>query len=119
MSPNSARKPSEAARVAEVLVRTGLALASAPGLDPLLQILADSARELVGARYGALGVINAEGTGLEDFITSGLTPEQRATMGALPTGHGILGLLVRDARPLRIHDLRQHPESVGVPVNRE
>lgn len=117
MSPNSARKPSEAARVAEVLVRTGLALATAPGLDPLLQILADSARELVGARYGALGVINAEGTGLEDFITSGLTAEQRAKMGALPTGHGILGLLVRDARPLRLHDLREHPDSVGVPAN--
>ena len=117
MSPNSARKPSEAARVAEILVRSGLALASAPGLDALLQILADSARELVRARYGALGVINAEGTGLEDFITSGLTPEQRSKMGALPTGHGILGLLVRDARPLRLHDLREHPDSAGVPAN--
>jgi signal transduction histidine kinase len=117
VSPNGARKPSEAARVAEILVRSGLALASAPGLDSLLQILADSARELVRARYGALGVINAEGTGLEDFITSGLTAEQRAKMGALPTGHGILGLLVRDARPLRLHDLREHPDSVGVPAN--
>lgn len=117
MSPGSARKPGEAARVADILVRTGLALASASALDALLQILADSARELVGARYGALGVINAEGTGLEDFITSGLTPERRAKMGALPTGHGILGLLVRDARPLRLHDLREHPDSVGVPKN--
>jgi signal transduction histidine kinase len=117
VTPNSARKPSEAARVAEILVRSGLALASAPGLDALLQILADSARELVRARYGALGVINAEGTGLEDFITSGLTPEQREKMGALPTGHGILGLLVRDARPLRLHDLREHPDSAGVPAN--
>ena len=108
---------SEPARVAEVLVRTGLALASASGLDDLLQILADSARELVDARYGALGVINAEGTGLEDFITSGLTAEQRAKMGALPTGHGILGLLVRDSRPIRLHDLRDHPDSVGVPKN--
>lgn len=117
MSPNTLRKPGEAARVADVLVRTGLALASAADLDALLQILADSARELVDARYGALGVINAEGTGLEDFITSGLSAEQRAKMGALPTGHGILGLLVRDARPLRLHDLRDHPESVGVPKN--
>ena len=108
---------SEPARVAEVLIRTGLALASAHDLDSLLQILADSARELVDARYGALGVINAEGTGLADFITSGLTPEQRAKMGALPTGHGILGLLVRDSRPIRLHDLRDHPDSVGVPKN--
>lgn len=111
------RQPGEAARVADVLVRTGLALASTSDLDQLLQILADSARELVDARYGALGVINAEGTGLEDFITSGLTAEQRATMGALPTGHGILGLLVRDSRPIRLHDLRDHPDSVGVPAN--
>ena len=114
---SEASQRSEPARVADVLVRTGLALASASDLDTLLQILADSARELVEARYGALGVINAEGTGLEDFITSGLTAEQRARMGALPTGHGILGLLVRDSRPIRLHDLRDHPDSVGVPKN--
>ncbi|HWE43943.1 MAG TPA: GAF domain-containing sensor histidine kinase [Gemmatimonadaceae bacterium] len=111
------RTESEPARVADVLIRTGLALASAPDLDTLLQVLADSARELVEARYGALGVVNAEGTGLEDFITSGLSADQRARMGALPTGHGILGLLVRDSRPIRLHDLRDHPESVGVPAN--
>lgn len=111
------RPPGESARVAEVLIRTGLALASTSDLDHLLQILADSARDLVDARYGALGVINAEGTGLSDFITSGLTAAQRATMGDLPTGHGILGLLVRDSRPIRLHDLRDHPDSVGVPKN--
>ncbi|HEX2779757.1 MAG TPA: GAF domain-containing sensor histidine kinase [Gemmatimonadaceae bacterium] len=116
-APSPQPTPEEAARVADVLVRTGLALASTSKLDELLQILADAARDLVGARYGALGVVNAEGTGLSDFITSGLTPAQRAKMGALPTGHGILGLLVRDARPLRLHDLREHPASVGVPRN--
>ena len=114
---SEADQRSEPARVADVLIRTGLALASTSDLDQLLQILADSARELVEARYGALGVINAEGTGLEDFITSGLTAEQRAQMGALPSGHGILGLLVRDSRPIRLHDLRDHPDSVGVPKN--
>ena len=108
---------SEPARVADVLIRTGLALASTSDLDTLLQILADSARELVEARYGALGVVNAEGTGLSDFITSGLTAAQRSKMGALPTGHGILGLLVRDSRPIRLHDLRDHPDSAGVPPN--
>lgn len=117
MRPNDAKEGAEGARVAEVLIHTGLALASTSNLDDLLQILADSARELVAARYGALGVINPEGTGLEDFITSGLAPEQRAKMGKLPTGHGILGLLVRDARPIRLHDLRDHPDSVGVPKN--
>lgn len=117
MRPNDPKEGAEGARVAEVLIHTGLALASTSNLDDLLQILADSARELVAARYGALGVINPEGTGLEDFITSGLAPEQRAKMGQLPTGHGILGLLVRDARPIRLHDLRDHPDSVGVPKN--
>lgn len=117
MTEEAPPRVGEAARVAEVLVRTGLALASTSDLDQLLQILADSARELVDARYGALGVVNPEGTGLEDFITSGLTAEQRAKMGALPTGHGILGLLVRDSRPIRLHDLREHPDSVGVPRN--
>ena len=117
MRPNDLKEGAEGARVAEVLIHTGLALASTSNLDDLLQILADSARELVAARYGALGVINPEGTGLEDFITSGLAPEQRAKMGKLPTGHGILGLLVRDARPIRLHDLRDHPDSVGVPKN--
>jgi len=53
------RRPGEAARGADVLVRTSLALASTSDLDQLLQILADSARELVDARYGALGVVNA------------------------------------------------------------
>ena len=117
MRPNDRKEGAEGARVAEVLIHTGLALASTSNLDDLLQILADSARELVAARYGALGVINPEGTGLEDFITSGLAPEQRAKIGKLPTGHGILGLLVRDARPIRLHDLRDHPDSVGVPKN--
>lgn len=118
MRPSTALPtPEESARVADVLVRTGLALASTSKLDDLLQILADAARDLVAARFGALGVVNAEGTGLSDFITSGLTPEQRARMGNLPAGHGILGLLVRDARPLRLHDLREHPASAGVPPN--
>ena len=115
MTSPAAVSPEESARVADVLVRTGLALASTSRLDELLQILADAARELVAARYGALGVVNAEGTGLSDFITSGLTAEQRARIGNLPEGHGILGLLVRDARPLRLHDLGEHPASVGVP----
>ena len=92
-----------------------MALASPLPLDRLLQVLVDVARELLGARYAALGVINAEGTELDDFITSGLTAEQRARIGNLPRGHGILGLLIRDARVLRLRDLREHPASYGVP----
>lgn len=102
-------------RVTRGLVDAGLALASALSLEQVLQVLVDVARELLEARYAALGVINAERTGLSDFITSGLTPEQRERMGRLPSGHGILGLLIRDKTPLRLDDLRRHEASVGFP----
>jgi signal transduction histidine kinase len=102
-------------RITRGLVDAGVALSSALSLEEILQHLANVARELVGARYAALGVVNPEKTGLSEFITSGLTPEQRARMGDLPTGHGILGLLIRDARSIRLRDLREHPASAGVP----
>jgi signal transduction histidine kinase len=104
-----------ASRVERGLVLAGMALASAPSLEAALQVLVDVTRDLLSARYAALGIINTAGTALSDFITSGLTAEQRAEIGRLPTGHGILGLLIRDARPLRLKDLRQHPASYGVP----
>lgn len=105
----------DTARVTKGLVDAGLALASALSLENVLKVLVDVARDLLEARYAALGVINAEGTGLSDFITSGLSAEQRARMGRLPRGHGILGLLIRDQTPLRLDDLRQHEASVGFP----
>ncbi len=105
----------EAERMTEALVEAGMALSTALSLDRVLQVLADVARDLVGARYAALGVINPTGTGLSDFITSGLTPEQRQRLGNLPTGHGILGLLIREPRPIRLRDLREHPASAGIP----
>lgn len=96
-------------------MEAGMALGSALSLEQVLQILVDVARDLVGARYAALGVINAERTGLSDFVTSGMSAEVRARIGALPRGKGVLGLLIRDARPLRLRDMREHPASVGVP----
>lgn len=97
------------------LVDAGVVLSSAASLDEVLQELVDAARDLVEARYAALGVIDETGAALSNFITSGLDAEQRARLGALPTGHGILGLLIRDARPIRLRDLQDHPDSVGVP----
>lgn len=117
MSAVPSHADQETARVKRALVEAGLALGSALSLAHVLQILVDVARELADARYAALGVINAEGTGLSDFVTSGMSPEVRARIGALPKGKGILGLLIRDARPLRLHDLREHPASAGVPAN--
>lgn len=107
----------EAARVSRGLVEAGIALSSALSLEHVLQVLCDVTRELIDAKYAALGVINPERTGLEEFVTSGLTAEQRARMAHAPHGHGILGLLIRDARPLRLRDLTEHPASAGIPAH--
>ncbi len=74
-----------------------------------------SAAELTGARYAALGVIDASGSELEQFITHGVDAETHAEIGSLPRGRGILGVLIREAKPLRLHDLAEDPRSVGFP----
>lgn len=79
----------------------------------LLRIV-QSACELAGARYGALGVIGADRT-LHDFITHGISPELHAKIGDLPHGRGVLGLLIDDPKPLRMPDITQHPHSYGFP----
>jgi signal transduction histidine kinase len=97
------------------LVDVGISLSSELALDGLLQRLIETAVELTDARYGALGVIDRLGTGLEQFITVGIDAEMRATIGDLPHGRGILGVLIRDRRALRLDDLTQDPRSVGFP----
>ncbi len=99
------------------LVETGMALASEPSLDALLQRLLEAAAALTGSRYAALGVIDPGGTWLERFVTHGIDAEGRAAIGALPTGRGILGVLVTEATPLRLHDLTADPRAVGFPAN--
>ena len=99
------------------LLDAGIALTSELSLDVLLQNLADTARELTGARYAALGVIDPNRTELERFVTTGLDDETRAAIGDLPRGRGILGVLIRDAQPLRLHDIADDPRSVGFPLN--
>ncbi len=86
-------------------------------LPVLLTHLVEEARHLVGARYGALGVLNEQGTALEEFITVGLTDAEEETVGPRPTGRGILGLLIVEPEPLRLPDLSAHPDSYGVPAN--
>jgi signal transduction histidine kinase len=97
------------------LVEAGIALASELSLDAVLQKLVDTAAELTGARYAALGVIDPGGRRLERFVTTGVDEATIERIGDLPAGHGILGLLIRDAHPLRLHDLREDPHSVGFP----
>ena len=84
-------------------------------LATVLQRIVEAARELVGARYAALGVLDPTRTHLAEFITVGLDEEQRARIGELPKGHGILGLLIVDPRPIRLPDLGEHPDSFGFP----
>ncbi len=77
--------------------------------------LVETAVELTGARYGALGVIDRLGTGLEQFITVGVDAETQAAIGDLPRGRGVLGVLIHDRKPLRLRDLAHDPRSVGFP----
>ncbi|MGY1605033.1 GAF domain-containing protein [Geodermatophilus sp. SYSU D00815] len=90
-------------------VSTGLDLPST------LRRLVESACDLVDARYGALGVLRHGGDGLAAFIHVGVDDELAARMGHLPEGKGVLGQLISEPYPLRIHDLAEHPSSVGFP----
>ena len=99
------------------LVEAGIAITSELSLDAVLQTLVRIAAELTDARYSALGVIDRAGRELERFVTHGLDEPTRAAIGDLPRGRGILGVLITDARPLRLDDLMRDPRSVGFPPN--
>jgi signal transduction histidine kinase len=83
----------------------------------MLRRIVSAAATLVDARYGALGVLDEAGTGLAQFVTVGMDDEQQARIGDRPEGLGLLGVLIVDAQPLRLPDLRDHPESHGFPAN--
>ena len=97
------------------LVDTGIAINSELSLDGVLERIVEAAARVTGARYAALGVVDRAGSGLERFITYGIGPEVETQIGDPPHGRGILGVLIQDARPLRLHDLTQDPRSVGFP----
>jgi signal transduction histidine kinase len=100
-----------------VLVESGIALSSELSLEALLQRIVETAAELTDARYAALGVIDKSGQRLERFLTTGIDEEARAAIGDLPHGRGILGVLIRDAVPLRLARIADDPRSVGFPPN--
>ncbi|TFD42980.1 GAF domain-containing protein [Cryobacterium sp. TMT1-2-1] len=85
-------------------------------LEIVLERLVRMACQLVDAEFGALGVIGDDGS-LDQFITVGFDAETTKLVGPLPTGHGVLGLLIREPRPLRLHDLGKHPAAAGFPPN--
>jgi signal transduction histidine kinase len=107
----------EQLRRLRILVNAGIALSSELSLDALLQRIVETAAEITGARYAALGVIDRSGQSLERFLTAGIDAETHAAIGDLPLGRGILGVLIRDAQPLRLHDIADDPRSVGFPQN--
>ena len=102
-------------RTVRELLEAVLVVGSDFDLPTVLERIVHSAVELVGAHYGALGVLDASGTRLSEFITIGMDEELRRRIGDLPEGHGILGLLIREAKPLRLPDLTRHPDSYGFP----
>ena len=83
-------------------------------LDRVLQLIVDRVRELVAAEYAALGIVDATGD-IERFITSGISDETRLAIGDLPRGRGLLGLIIRENRAVRIPRISAHPESYGFP----
>jgi signal transduction histidine kinase len=99
------------------LLNAVLTIGSDLDLPAMLRRIVESATELVDARYGALGVLDDARTRLAQFITVGVDEETHRAIGHLPEGHGILGLLIVDAAPLRLPDLGEHPESYGFPPN--
>jgi signal transduction histidine kinase len=80
----------------------------------VLGLIVDRVRELVGARFAALGLVDSRGR-IERFITSGINPERRAEIGGVPRGHGLLGMVIRDGRTIRAADIAAHPAHYGFP----
>lgn len=91
------------------------ALITEVSLEGVLQRVVRVAAQVIGARYAAIGVVGPDGKILESFTTYGIDPAVREGIGALPRGHGILGLVIREARPIRLPDLTAHPDSCGFP----
>ena len=104
-----------AARLAALEAATR-AVAAELDVDRVLGVIVDAVRDLVGARYAALGI--ADGLGrIERFITSGISPEVRAAIGHVPRGHGLLGVIIRDGVTVRTEDLSRDPRRSGFPPN--
>jgi signal transduction histidine kinase len=99
----------------ERLVGVGRSLVAELDLPTVLDRVLEVAREITGARYAALGILDEQKRELEQFLTVGIDDEARAQIGSLPRGRGVLGLLIRDPHPLRLDEVGAHPESYGFP----
>ena len=98
------------------LLEVGRGLVSELDSEAVLRRILEEARDITGARYAALGVLNTDRTELERFITSGVDAATHRAIGELPRGRGVLGVLIDEVRPLRLRDVGQHPQSYGLPA---
>jgi signal transduction histidine kinase len=98
------------------LLEVGRAVMSELELTLVLDRLLQAGREVTGARYAALGILNEERTELEQFLTSGVDDETRRVIGELPRGRGVLGAVIEHPQSLRVADVGQHPSSYGFPA---
>src|SRR4051794_19604390 len=100
----------------ERLLAIAPALAGGLDIETVLRRIVEAAREVTGARYAALGVLDPRGEALERFITAGLSEDEIAGIGDLPHGRGVLGELIRHPEPLRLEDVGDPPRSYGFPM---
>ncbi len=98
------------------LHEAALSVTSALDLPTVLRRVVEESRTVIGTRYGALAVLSADGS-IGEFIASGMDEAAIERLGAPPTGHGLLGLVISDRRPLRVEDISAHPQSVGFPAD--
>jgi signal transduction histidine kinase len=91
-------------------------IAGLVSVDDVLQVIVDRIRPLIGAQYAALGIVDASGR-IERFPTSGMDEETRRSIGALPEGHGMLGLIIRENRSFLVPDINNDPRRYGFPPN--
>ncbi len=110
------KSPSPDATALAAIDAAARAIAGVLSIEDVLQLIVDRVRDLVDARYAALGIADDRGR-IERFITAGLEPAQRAAIGPLPTGRGLLGLIIREGRSYRIASIGEHPDSSGFPPN--
>ncbi len=99
------------------LVQAILILDAELNLPLVLRRIIEEACDLVGAQYGALGVLTEDGRALDQFLTVGLSREEEQAIGPRPTGRGVLGTLIADDKPLRLADISASPDSYGTPDN--
>ncbi len=99
----------------ERLLAAGIAIFSRHDLEHVLQQVVDAAREVVGAKYAALGVLSENRETLVQFVTSGLDEATRKKIGDLPRGRGLLGHVIQEAKPIRTADINRHPQRYGFP----